>query len=130
MEKFSNLKLDAKPSEEEISQYEGKLYSELDIRDLEMEYRVLMRINCHKGQFNNLFKNSSSEFRRKNKYNEILPYMHNQVKLKCLFENDKFQDYYNASYINVSDKPLDTIVVVTYRAKRGEDLYCSHGSNY
>ncbi|TNV79490.1 hypothetical protein FGO68_gene17336 [Halteria grandinella] len=63
-----------------------------------------MRINCHKGQFNNLYKNSSSEFRRKNKYNEILPYLHNQVKLKYSFDtpDDKFQDYYNASFVNSS----------------------------
>lgn len=50
-------------------------------RDLEMEYRILMRINCHKAQFNQLYKNSSSEFRRKNKYNEILPFLHNMVKI-------------------------------------------------
>ena len=51
-------------------------------RDLEMEYRILMRVNCHKAQFSNLFRNSSADFRRKNKYNEILPYKHNMVRLR------------------------------------------------
>lgn len=91
-------------------------YSQLTVRDLEMEYRVLMRINCHKAQYANLVKSSSSDFRRRNKYNEILPYLHNvvrvadesgdligepEVKQTAAF-NEKFKDYYNASFINTS----------------------------
>jgi protein tyrosine phosphatase len=99
---------------------------------MEMEYRILMRINCHKGQFNNLFKNSSSEFRRKNKYNEILPYMHNMVKLMCHFEDqdDKFRDYYNASFINVRFILNVFEIVIPRWANRRKDIYCCHGSNY
>lgn len=81
-----------------------------------MEYRILMRINCHKAQFGNLFKSSSSDFRRRNKYNEILPYEHNMVRIAApIFEDspvddnrsvnaggvDRFTFYYNASFINV-----------------------------
>ena len=103
-----------------------------------MEYRILMRINCHKDQFNNLYKSSSTDFRRRNKYNEILPYKHNMVRLlpqpgqegqedfdehtgggkspthsAISSTGDKYQLYYNASFINVGT--ISIIYPVKYR---------------
>ena len=47
-----------------------------------MEYRILKRINMHKLHYNNLFRSTSSEFKKKNKYYEILPFEHNMVRIR------------------------------------------------
>jgi protein tyrosine phosphatase len=72
-----------------------------------MEYRVLMRISCHLGQFNNLFRDPSADFRRRNRYNDILPFKHNMVRVEDETEG-RFNWYYNASYINVTRVTLIT----------------------
>ena len=51
-------------------------------RKFEMEYRVLGRICQHKRQFNNLFRAPNTEFKNKNRFPELLTFMHNRVQLK------------------------------------------------
>ena len=87
--------------EHNIPREDDAPYTECTVRDFEMEYRVLMRINCHMGQFQNIFRDPSAEFRRRNRYNDILPYKHNMVRVEDEADG-RFNHYYNASYINVT----------------------------
>jgi len=70
-------------------------------KDMEMEYRLLTRLNCHKQQYTQLCKSRVVQFSSRNRYSEILPFMFNQVKLKETENNDKHADYINASYVDV-----------------------------
>ena len=84
-----------------LSNYE----QESQERDPEMEFRILTRMNCHKIHYQNLFKSQNLDFKRKNRYNEVLPFTHSMVKLKDLkTKDDRYGYYINASYINVSYK--------------------------
>ena len=70
-----------------------------------MEYRLLTRLNCHKLHYQNLFKSQNIDFKRKNRYNELLPFVHSMVKLRDkegTDENDRYWYYVNADYINVN----------------------------
>ena len=77
---------------------------EVEARDVEMEYRILTRINCHKLHYTNLFKSQNIDFKRKNRYNDILPFMHSMVKLSDNLNsnNDRYWYYSNANFVNVS----------------------------
>ena len=71
-------------------------------RDPEMEFRILTRLNCHKLHYQSLFKSQNIDFKRKNRYNEVLPFEHSMVRLKeTKDKNDRYGSYINASYINV-----------------------------
>lgn len=50
-------------------------------KELEMEFRVLSRINCHKSHYLNLYKSPNLDFKSKNRYNEVLPFKHSRVTL-------------------------------------------------
>jgi len=76
---------------------------ECALRDAEMEFRILTRLNCHKIHYQNLFKSQNIDFKRKNRYNEVLPFEHSMVKLKEVKDKqDRYGYYINANYINVS----------------------------
>mmetsp|Transcript_18730 Transcript_18730/g.17857 ORF Transcript_18730/g.17857 Transcript_18730/m.17857 type:complete len:157 (+) Transcript_18730:391-861(+) len=82
-----------------ISQFE----TQMKLRDIEMEYRILTRLNCHKLHYLNLYKRQNIDFKEKNRYGEILPFEHSRVKLSDQKEKkDNFYHYINASYINTS----------------------------
>lgn len=84
----------------------SRFEEELGERDPEMEHRLLTRMNCHKIHYQNLFKSQNIDFKRKNKYNEILPFQHSMVKLKEKDNEagDRYWYYINANYINVKIK--------------------------
>ncbi len=75
-------------------------------RDPEMEFRLLSRMNCHKLHYQNLYKSQNIDFKRKNRYNEVLPFTHSMVKIrdqnsKSEEHQDRYWNYINACYINV-----------------------------
>lgn len=75
---------------------------ELDQRDLEMEFRLLTRMNCHKLHFQSLFKSQNIDFKNKNRYQEVLPFQHSMVRLVEIKEtSERYGFYVNANYINV-----------------------------
>jgi protein tyrosine phosphatase len=77
--------------------------SEVALRDLDMEYRLLIRMNCHKMHYTSLFKSQNLDFKQKNRYNEVLPFQHSMVKLNDIPEiAERYASYINANYINVS----------------------------
>ncbi|CDW76622.1 protein tyrosine phosphatase [Stylonychia lemnae] len=86
-------------------------------RDPEMEFRLLTRMNCHKIHYQNLFKSQNLDFKRKNRYNEVLPFSHSMVKLKEAKDKaDRYGYYINASYINTqlnSDKGRKAFIAAT-----------------
>jgi receptor-type tyrosine-protein phosphatase gamma len=76
--------------------------SHYPLRDPEMEFRLLTRLNCHKLHYHNLFKSQNQDFKRKNRYNEVLPFQHSMVKLRNPKEpKERYSSYINANYINV-----------------------------
>lgn len=76
--------------------------AEVQQRDMEMEYRVLIRMNCHKMHYQSLFKSQNLDFKQKNRYNEVLPFTHSMVKLTDIPEiAERYASYINANYINV-----------------------------
>lgn len=67
-----------------------------------MEYRLLTRMNCHKIHYQNLFKSQNLDFKKKNRYHEVLPFQHSMVKISNIVDpNDRYGFYINANYINV-----------------------------
>lgn len=99
----------------------SKFDDEIQKRDLEMEYRVLTRINCHKIQFQNLYKSQHVLFKSRNRYPEILPFLHNIVKLKEIKDpDDRFGTYINASYINVTTIHQTSIIIRLLLITKGE----------
>ena len=71
-------------------------------RELDMEFRVLTRLNCHKLHYMNLFKSQLIDFKSKNRYNEILPFKHCRVELsREIGSGNNLSSYINASYVNV-----------------------------
>lgn len=69
----------------------SNLESEIDSRDLDMEYRFLTRLNCHKIHYQNLYKSQQSDFKKLNRYPEVLPFEHSRVKLTTKEEGEDFQ---------------------------------------
>ncbi|CDW89851.1 protein tyrosine phosphatase [Stylonychia lemnae] len=86
-----------------------------------MEFRVLQRMTQHKGHVKNLYNSPQMEFRKQNRYNEVLPcnqiinlmcqlVVHSRVVLKNLPTtapsdvgpgyNEELNYYMNANYIN------------------------------
>lgn len=71
---------------------------EKDERVLDMEFRILNRI-CHTMvHFQCLYREHNQDFKAQNRYNDVLPYKHNLVKVKDESDNNV---YVNGSYINV-----------------------------
>lgn len=99
-------------------------------KDLDMEYRLLTRLNCHKQQYTSLCKSRVVQFSSRNRYSEILPFMFNQVKLKSTENQDKHADYINASYVDVSSL-LSLSDAVTGAGQEGiySDLGAHRGHN-
>lgn len=84
-------------------------------RDPEMEFRLLIRINCHKIHYQNLQKSQNADFKRKNRYNEVLPFIHSMVKLQdARDKTDRYWYYINANYINVRHPQALTTPPVDY----------------
>jgi receptor-type tyrosine-protein phosphatase gamma len=81
-----------------LSKFEEESLNE---RDPEMEFRILSRINCHKIHYKNLFKSQNIDFKRKNRYNEVLPFTHSMVKIQSHSTEERYGHYINACYINV-----------------------------
>lgn len=76
--------------------------AEVASRDLEMEYRLLTRLNCHKLQYDDLCKIKQHTVQARNRYGEILPYKFNKVNLKKTENSEAIHpEYINASYVNV-----------------------------
>lgn len=89
-----------------------------------MEFRILQRMTQHKGHTKNLYNSPQMEFRKHNRYNEVLPckkynrvsftqiVQHSRVVLKeqptnipediGIGYNEELNYYINASFINVS----------------------------
>ena len=65
-----------------MSSFESEYERRDQERELEMEFRVLTRLNCHKLHYLNLYKSPMHEFKSKNRYNEVLPFRHTRVILK------------------------------------------------
>ena len=42
-------------------------------RKYEMEFRILQRMTQHKGHVKNLYNSPKMEFKKQNRYNEVLP---------------------------------------------------------
>eukprot|EP00347_Sterkiella_histriomuscorum_P023451 403334591 len=86
-------------------------------RDPEMEFRILSRINCHKIHYQNLQKSQQTSFKNKNRYNEVLPFMHSMVRLKdAKDKTDRFWYYINANYVNTlinSDRGKKVFIAAT-----------------
>lgn len=74
---------------------------EKEERAMDMEFRILNRI-CHTMvHFQNLHREHSQDFKTQNRYNDVLPYKHNLVKV----EDDLGSNVYvNGSYINIPIK--------------------------
>jgi protein tyrosine phosphatase len=50
-----------------------------------------------------LQKSQNADFKRKNRYNEVLPFIHSMVKLQeAKDKTDRYWYYINANYVNVS----------------------------
>ncbi len=47
-------------------------------RKMEMEFRVLQRMTQHKGHVKNLYNSPQMEFKKQNRYNEVLPCNYNE----------------------------------------------------
>lgn len=93
----------------------SRFEDEVNQRDPEMEFRLLTRLNCHKIHFQSLFKSQNIDFKRKNRYNEVLPFEHSMVKLKDIKDkSDRYAYYINASYINVT---TFLVIQVGYRLR-------------
>lgn len=46
-------------------------------RKYEMEFRILQRMTQHKGHVKNLYNSPKMEFKKQNRYNEVLPCKYN-----------------------------------------------------
>jgi len=105
-----------------------------DKRKFDMEFRILQRMTQHKGHVKNLFNSPNMEFRKQNRYPEVLPcklfipllfpkVKHNRVVLKevpssagsVLPGAEEMKYYMNASYINV--RPGSLIVDIFARRR-------------
>ena len=64
-----------------LSKFEEEYKRRESEKELEMEFRVLSRLNCHKSHYLNLYKSPNLDFKSKNRYNEVLPFNHSRVKL-------------------------------------------------
>ena len=80
----------------------ARFEAEMAERDPPMEYRLLTRMNCHLLHYKNLYKSQNVDFKNKNRYNEVLPFHHNLVKLteKPEKDADRYWHYVNASFVN------------------------------
>ena len=64
----------------------GQFKQDLKKRDILEEFRILQRSTLHIDHAKNLVAMQIPDFKSQNRYDSILPFGHNQVKLKALQE--------------------------------------------
>jgi len=81
-------------------------HNKLRDRKFDMEFRILCRMTQSQFHFDNLEKHFDIEFKKLNRYKEVLPFKHNLIKLPQRMERGNFSSYINADYINSSLKSV------------------------
>ena len=82
-------------------------------RNIDLEFQVIQKMTQHRDHVQNLFVSSDAQFRKLNRYRDILPYHHNRVILKDVptEEDSEFDAYENlVAYVYKSDQRVPTYV--------------------
>ncbi|CAK65110.1 unnamed protein product (macronuclear) [Paramecium tetraurelia] len=73
---------------------------QIQSRDQEMEFRILRRLTETQYHNDNLY-DFHPDILKLNRYNNIIPFKHSIVKLRCDEEENQRESYINADYINL-----------------------------